>query len=52
MVSLAAAARVTATFAAAFYDSLIYLSAAAWVAAFALFLLVCAPKLMAGRAGQ
>ncbi len=51
LVSLAAAARVAATLTSALYDPLIYLAAAAWMAAFALFLLVCAPKLLAGRAG-
>ncbi|HEX9698082.1 MAG TPA: NnrS family protein [Acidobacteriota bacterium] len=49
LVSLAAAARVAATLASALYDPLIYLAAAAWMAAFALFLLVCAPKLLTAR---
>ena len=52
LVSLAAAARVAATLATALYDPLIYLSAGAWIAAFALFLLVCGPKLVTARAGE
>jgi len=51
LVSLAAAARVAATLATALYDPLITLSAGAWIAAFALFLLVCGPKLVTARAG-
>jgi uncharacterized protein involved in response to NO len=52
LVTLAAAARVTAALSGAFYHPLIDLSAAAWVAAFALFLLSCAPKLLVARAGR
>jgi len=50
LVSLAAAARVAATLASEFYTALIYMSAGAWIAAFALFLLVCGPKLIQARA--
>lgn len=52
LVSLAAAARVAATLATELYDSLITLSAASWISAFALFLLVCGPKLMKARAAE
>jgi len=49
LVSLAAAARVTATLSGALYEPLIYLAAAAWVAAFSCFVAVCAPKLVSTR---
>jgi len=52
LVTLAAASRVTAALSEALYHPLIDLSAAAWIAAFALFLLVCAPKLLTARVGQ
>jgi uncharacterized protein involved in response to NO len=50
LVSLAAAARISASLADDLYLSLITLSVAAWIAAFALFLLVCGPKLLTARA--
>lgn len=50
LVSLAAAARVTATFSTALYNPLIYLSEASWIAAFAAFLPICTPKLLGARA--
>lgn len=50
LVSLAAAARVAATLASELHTALIYMSAGAWIAAFALFLLVCGPKLIQARA--
>jgi uncharacterized protein involved in response to NO len=49
LVSLAAAARIGASLADELYLSLITLSVAAWIAAFALFLLVCGPKLLTAR---
>jgi len=52
LIALAAALRVTAALSGALFHPLIDLSAAAWMAAFALFLLVCAPKLLTARAGQ
>ena len=52
LVSLAAAARVTATLSATLYGPLIYLSAAAWVAAFACFLAACAPKMVSRRPSE
>lgn len=51
LMSLAAAARVAATMWDAHFDLLIYLAAGAWMAAFLLFLLTCAPKLVQARAG-
>ncbi len=49
LVSLAAAARIGASLASELYTALIYLSAGAWVAAFAIFLGVCGPKLVTAR---
>jgi uncharacterized protein involved in response to NO len=42
---------VAATLATEHYDPLITLSAGAWIAAFALFLLARGPKLVTARAG-
>lgn len=52
LITLAAAARIAATVAALPYVELIHLSAAAWIGAFALFLLACAPKALSARAGR
>ncbi|MDX1576670.1 MAG: NnrS family protein, partial [Kiloniellales bacterium] len=50
LVSLAAVARIAASLAGELYTPLITLSVGAWIAAFALFLAICGPKLLTTRA--